>query len=228
MAKSMMAVLAVVAGLVLSVFSPATASAATLLEGVESASDRTQLGAVAELWVQLNGRLLSEKPPTPLVEFRTPNDEGWFYTASAREARSASEDFDFIRQPDALGLLPSRNAPQPEGTVALHRLRFTERSSCEQEEVPSPRVTYIVVRVPDLTGEYDALVGSCQFEDDGRLGYIHYPFPENDEQVLLARFSRQNEWRLVEVDAARINEMVDEMSAQGYELDGPVGFIDPT
>lgn len=136
----------------------------------------------------------------PLLEFRTSNDAGWFYTLKQTEAEAAVTQRGFIRQGTA-GWLHANLVPD---TEPLYRLRDTTQSS------------YLVT---GSVFERDKLVQSGQFINEGVLCYIDTA--QKPGTVHLMRFSNHNQWRLAPESQTAA------LQAVGYTLDGPVGWVQP-
>lgn len=153
--------------------------------------------------VPLAGQALAAPPAAgtqPLMEFKTANNAGWFYTLSPAEAQTAGQKFGFVWQRPVAKLSPQ---PGP-GTVPLYGLRSVERSS------------YLVSVAP---GELENLAKSGKFVNEGVLGYVSAtPAPG---LIQLMRFSHEGQWRVgPEFEIAA-------QQHAGFLLDGPIGWAVP-
>jgi hypothetical protein len=135
----------------------------------------------------------------PLREFRTAGDAGWFYTLNATEADDAVRRFKFTSSA-TIGSLYT--APVP-GAVAVHRLRAKTGG-------PS----YLLSVSP-------AEIGDPRFQDEGVLGYVDGG--QRPGEVRLLRFSNHGKWRVLADGPANVNNM----RAEGYTVDGPLGWFHP-
>lgn len=157
-----------------------------------------------------SGQATRERPTVvaqewrPLIELRTADNSGTFYTISDGEAGIAVSRHGFRRTDEASGL---RLHPEPgAGTVALHRLR--QRVGHQ---------TYLVSADPAEIGRLSAPNDpNRRFDDEGILAHAYGN--QRPGTMALHRFSRNGDWRLARAGRA-------DLIAAGYHDDGPVGWI---
>lgn len=141
--------------------------------------------------------------PVPLLELRTNGDAGWFWTLSEAEAARAVGQDKMTLLASKLGYL--RRQPFP-GGQPIYRL------------VSSSTATYLLTA---SASERDALTGGAQpaFRYEGVLGYAFASRAPGTAPLWRMHANTGTGWRVVpDADVAG-------MRAQGYTVDGPLGFV---
>jgi Glycosyltransferase WbsX len=139
--------------------------------------------------------------PLPLLELGTPSD-AHFYTLSWTEAEAAVTSNGFTMEPNHTGYL----RPDPfKGSQALYRLN------------PNGRTAYLVT---PSQSEVNSLLATGNWTLDGIIGYAAKA--KQPGTVPLLRYSNSTEWRL-----ALAPPYGQDLTQQGYTLDGSVGYAYP-
>jgi hypothetical protein len=139
--------------------------------------------------------------PLPLLELGTPIG-AHFYTLSWQEAEAAVTDNGFTMEPNHTGYL--RPDPFP-GSQPLYRLH------------PDGRAAYLVT---PSKAEVNSLLATGDWTLDGIIGYAARK--QQKGTVALLRYSNATEWRL-----ALAPPYGQDLTQQGYTLDGTVGYVYP-
>jgi len=141
-----------------------------------------------------------------LVEFRTSDNKGTFYTLNKEEAAKAESEHGFRPTGEAAGIrLFTKKVP---GSIPVHRLKRLDVTFH----------TYIVSsnkkEIEDLTGERRP---GLKFKDEGVLGFV---LVEQEAGTMpLYRYAKDTVWRL-----ARDNRV--DLLAAGYKKsEGTIGFV---
>lgn len=139
--------------------------------------------------------------PLPLLELGTPVG-AHFYTLSWAEADAAVASNGFTMEPNHTGYL----RPDPfTGSQPLYRLH------------PNGRPAYLVTA---SKAEVNSLLATGNWTLDGIIGYAAKT--QQKGTVALLRYSNATEWRL-----ALAPPYGQDLTQQGYKLDGTVGYVYP-
>lgn len=167
------------------------------LVGFGSATPQPERGPVAGNAVAVAAAVSTR---AKLYEFTTHYRQGYFYTASRKEADRAKRIHKFVPTKRNLGYVSTKRF---KGALTLYRLRY------------KARVAYLVTL---SVKERDSLVASGRFRYEGIVGYTSKT--KGAGKFPLWRVSKAGHgWRAVNTTQANA------LRKQGWHLDGPLGYV---
>ncbi|MGI5271622.1 glycoside hydrolase family 99-like domain-containing protein [Nonomuraea sp. CA-218870] len=139
------------------------------------------------------------RDPVPMMELLAPGGKGRLYTLSVSEANTAVHQHGFVRDPGQIGYWRTSAFT---GSQPVFRLRTGS--------------AYLLTPSAE---ERDSLVAGGRFVHEGIAGHLSKQQAPGTRRLM--RFSRSGEWRVAFEDRTR------ELAAQGYHVDGPLGWAHP-